>query len=270
MPPASPNANALYHEWGLMAAILAACVPLLGCVLWLVKTKRDPIRVAILEIRSALSRVFQDTVLDEALRVFQLVDDHLPYALGEPRSGSTRPSAFDQLCGALRGRDEDSDDRVGHTLLLKNALSGIIVDEVKRLFMLSKADTKRSPDSASHLRGLQVSFEGSTEISLEFIAKRIALASGREAAFYRSRSWAPILLVSAAICGLLFCPTVFVNHQASFWTGVGLLAASGICVIAGLVLCLVLHCSASWLEDTAADCKKPGYVEKELAASRGR
>ena len=95
---ATTHANSLYHDWVVVAASWGLCVPLLAGVWWLLKLKSAETSESALSIRSALAGLMESTFHIEALKVFELIDEHLPIALSQEDAKNARVSAFDRLC----------------------------------------------------------------------------------------------------------------------------------------------------------------------------
>ena len=263
------HANCLYHEWGLVGAVLGACVVLLPALWWLGSMKSHVATAAVLEIRSGLSSLFRETVVGEALRICQLVDDHLPSALSQVDDLNPKPSAFDELCRGLRELDDEQPDRQLYAALLKNALGGVMIGEVRRHLMMAGAESGGAAGGQGSRTGLRVAFEGDTELKLTFIAKKIALASRKERLFYCSKRWALRLFGISGVTGFLVCAVVLVDHLWAYRVGLVLLSAFFLAGAAGVFALLLLLRSQGWLEETAKRHRTPEDWKRELAQQRG-
>src|SRR4051794_4476472 len=87
------HANGLYFQWGLLAAVIGICAAITAKLSSVMARKSNETTAAGLKIRSSLVSLFQSTVVYEAKRLFDLVDNHLPYALSQVDAVVARPSA---------------------------------------------------------------------------------------------------------------------------------------------------------------------------------
>lgn len=236
---ATTHANSLYHEWGLISAAWGMCLPLLGGVWWLLKMKSEETSDSALKIRSGLAGLMERTFHIEALKVLELIDDHLPYALSQVDVKNARASAFDRLCLGLRDLDLDEPDRTKFRVLLEHALSGIISTEAKKLL------TGASPT------GLQFSFRHETERLLAYIAVQTARSKRNLRTYERATSLATRLFIVGPIAVLLATPWVMIDALWAF--NLSLICLSIFCLVGGVGLFSLLRLAVcqNWLTKRA-------------------
>ncbi len=232
---ATTHANSLYHEWGLIAAAWGVCVPLLGGVWWLLKLKSEETSASALKIRSKLAGLMERTFHIEALKVFELIDDHLPDALSQVDAENARVSAFDRLCLGLRELDPDEPDRGKYRSVLEHALSGIISTEAKKLL------------AGATPTGLRFSFRHETERLLAYIAEQTTRSRKKERAYTRATSWTTALFISAVIAVFLGTPCMMFDTTWALYLGAIFLSAFLAGVVAGCVSLLVVAVCQTWI-----------------------
>lgn len=244
--------NALYHQWPLAGAVFTATVACMSALWFLYQIKADQTRAAVLEIRSELSRLFQETVAYETLRIFEYVDASLPSALAQSEASRANTSAFDRLCIELRKLDPAKPDRPAYKVILGQVLAGLISKEAKQA--IAASETK-------------VGFEFQTESKLAFLAQKTAKVIQHEKGYSLTRKWcfrgisvAPLFAVNLLV--MLLVP--------SKWGYAGALFALFMwaCTLAVCVVSFVLHIKChNWLLDTARkDCLKNEWLEKSANA----
>lgn len=234
------HTNSLYHEWGLIAAVLGLCVPLLGGVWWLLKLKSEDTIAAALKIRSSLAELMERAFHVEALRIFRMIDEQLPRALSQDGSDNPSPSAFDRLCAGLKKLDLDEPDRGNYRDLLEHALSGIISTEAEKLL-----------GGATPVR-VRFSFDFETERLLAYIAKQTALTRAKQKIYETATSRTTKLFTVAPLAALLGTPWVAFDALWAFYlSGILMLIflASG---AGGLLSLLQLATCQNWLTTRAA------------------
>lgn len=231
--------NSLYHEWGLIGAAWGLCVPLLGGVWWLLKLKSKETTESALSIRSGLAGLLERTFHAEALRVFELIDDHLPFALSQVDAKNPRASAFDMLCLGLREINPDEPDRDRYRTLLKLALSKLISNEAKKLL------------AGATPTGLRFSFRHETERILAYIAKQTTRSRKKERAYERATSWTRTLFIIAPITVFLGTPWVMSDTSWAFYLSAICLSAFLAAFVAGLVSLLVVAECQTWIATRA-------------------
>ncbi|UCE60359.1 MAG: hypothetical protein JSU63_01150 [Phycisphaerales bacterium] len=229
------HANSLYHDWTLIAAAWGMCVPLLAGVWWLLKLKSEETSASALKIRSMLAGLMERTFHIEVLKVFELIDEHLPYTLSQADVENARPSAFDRLCLGLRKLDPDEPDRDEYRSLLEHALSGIISAEAKKL--LGGATPTR----------LLFSFRRETERTLAYIAEQTTRSISKERAYTRATSWTTALFISAPIAVFLGSPWVMFDTSWAFYFGIVCLSGFLVGVVGGLASLLVVAACQNWI-----------------------
>lgn len=262
---AQAHANAVYHEWGLVAVVVVIFATLMPLLWWLLRMKTEDTTVAALRIQSALASLFQRTVLDEVEKVFLLIEDRLPVSLSQADDVGAEPSAFDRLCVALRGLDLEDPDRQQYARILEDELADSIATEVKKLLMITKASSVVRPGGRASPRALPMSFEQDTERKLAFMATKTVEVKRKVRRFWAAKRWAFGLFGVCAIAALLSALAVLVDHQLAFrvWVAlVGLLVASGLGAVASLI---VFHACQSWLGETGQRSQSSDAWQHELA-----
>ncbi len=260
--------HSLYREWGLItvfAVLIASYLPLLY---WQIKKSDDEAQKNLLGIRSALATMFQETIVGEVIKLFQLINDNLPCALSQSESEETKLSALDKLCQGLKELDEDAEDRVAYEGLIENALSDIIVREATKMLLVAEANSEHEHHENAGRGGFRISFEGETEIKLRLLAENTVQARRRYDSFSKWKRRGPLLSSVAIIIGLLCCSIPFFRNQWMFIVGTILIPLFFIALIAAVVSILQLHLCSSWLKEKCQEYRRPGYWKTEIARSK--
>ncbi len=233
------HANSLYHEWGLIAAAWGLCLPLLGGVWWLLKLKSEEITASALKIQSSLAGLMERTFHLEALKVFELIDDQLPYALSQVDAENARASAFDRLCLGLRDLDPNQPDRGKYRSLLEHALAGIISTEARKLL--------GGPTPA----GLRFSFRHETKRLLAYIAEQTTRSKKKERTYSKATSRTTALFIVAPIAVLLGTPCVVIDQLWAFYVNAIFLSIFIVVTGLGLLSLLQLAICQNWITQHA-------------------
>ena len=220
------------------------------------------------DIRASLSNMFQSTVVEESLYVFQLIESRLPHVLSQVEVGSSAPSAFDKLSQGLRSIDENS--RAAYETLLQNALSGVIVGEVKKIFNTAR---RECGENGAHSAGgdeLRISIEGDSQLKLNMLAEHTVQAGKYERSFKTLKKWSLRWIILALIIGIVYAPTYFLDYKWAYWVGVGILGLWGAIAMLALASNTLLYQRITRLEGMAADCRRPDYWNSELGKLRSK
>lgn len=268
---ATTHANSLYHEWGLMSALIGLVAVLLPILWWLHRTKADRMRQAALTVRSVLAGVFQQTVVQESRKILQTVKTHLPYSLSQVDSIDPQPSPFDKLCRDLRDLDEHEPNRDHYRKVLEHAaFTKIIFAEAEKLLKIAESHSAATRGGYDNPTGLRASFEAETEQKLTFIAQKTVKANKTERAFYRMKAWTFRLFAAAAVAAFLAMPGLFFDTNWANWTSASFLLASPGALVAGIVAWARFHSCQTWFEETAERYRSPEDWLGELAGTRVR
>ncbi len=270
------HSNSLYHEWGLMSALIGVVAVVLPILWWLHCMKTDRMIQAVIRVRSVLAGMFKQTVVQESRKIFRLVQTHLPYSLSQVDSIDPQPSAFDKLCqelGALATANEP--DRDHYRKGLERAFSGVIIDEVEKLLAIAESQSagavkgcdKKGGDNPT---GMLASFEGETERKLTFIAQKTGQANKTERTFYRTKAWTFRLFAAAAILAFLAMPGLFCDLKWAFRASAGLLLVCLGTLVTGIMAWVRFHSCQQWFEETAERYRAPEDWMGELARTRTR
>ncbi len=243
--------NSLYQQWGLSAAVLGLCVPMLGGVLWLLKLKSENTLEAGLKIRSKLAGLLERTFHLEALRIFELIDDQLPIALSQASAENPRASAFDRLSQGLRDIDEEQPNRDKYRDLLEHALSRIISKEARKLLGTAGATSEQETEGGAHRPGLRFSFGHKTERILAYIAEQTTQSKKKQNAYEKATGWATKLFIVSTIVGVLHCPGVFIDTTWAYYLVVILLSVSVAAAAGGMTSLLVVAVCQNWITGRA-------------------
>lgn len=208
-------------------------------VFWLLKLKSEATSDSALEIRSELAGLMERTFHIEANKVFQLIDDHLPYALSQVDAENAQVSAFDRLCLGLRELDPDEPDRGKYRILLEHALSGIISTEARKLL---RGETPT---------GLRFSFRHETERLLAYIAEQTTQSRKKEGAYERATSRAIGLFIAAPISALLWAPWVMFDARWAFYLNLVCMSIFLVATGVGLLSLLQLAMCQIWIKKRA-------------------
>lgn len=264
----SVHANSLYHEWGLVAAILGICVVTFSGLWWLLRLDPQSTTESGLRVRSVLAGMFQHTIVQGAVRIFDLIDNHLPYALSQAETTNPKPSAFDRLCEKMKELGPVEENRDGLRKTLEKHLKGMLIDEVRKLLGVAEATASGEPSTYPNPTVLRVTLEGDNERRLGFIAQKTVVSNKMEKGFHTSRWSSFCCLACAVACGILVSPWVFVDYEWAFVVAVIFLALFGIASLTGIACLLRLYRCQSWLESTASRYKSPEDWFGELSHYR--
>ena len=263
MPPVT-SMNPLYHEWGLFAALLGLCLPLVGVAIALHRAGMHDVKRAILKIRSDLASLFQKTVIQESKRILSRADDQLPSILSSIDRTTSLPSAFDRLCLGLKKIDPKDPDKDEYRHLMESALSGVISGATRQLLCDAEEAAERQLKNVK----LEVSFEGRTQQDLTFIAGKTAELNKKVKILFRSRLTSRYLLLASGAAGLLAVPTLFLASLSAYYLGVTLLICFALLGAGGLIEFALFGSCKSWLVDTKDRYKGPQDWYEELANYR--
>lgn len=242
--------NPLYQQWPLVGAIFTGTVACLTALWFLFHLKAEQTRTAVLEIRSALSRLFQETVAEESLRIFDYVEGHLPSALSQVDAVRPAVSAFDRLCTELRKIDPANPDRETFKGILEHILSGIIGKEARRLIGQGEA---------------AVGFAYQTEVKLAFLAKKTVEASNHEALYNFTRKWCFRLIGFMPVCALGVLVGALFAYRTCYVLGVTATILWGLTFLFYLLALVAQIKCHNWLMDVSKkDCLKNEW-QAELA-----
>jgi hypothetical protein len=262
------HVNDLYQQWAIMGALIAVCAAMFSALWWLLKMKTQETIASSLKIRSGVASLFQQTVLDEAFRIFDLIDGHFATSLSQVDEPIPRPSTFDRLSQDLTRLDPADPNRELYRDLLHAALGGTLVNEVRKLFHVVKANSTASASVVSNPMGLRFSFGGESERALSFIAVTMARVARNEKWFYRSKQSAFNCFLVAGIACFLAAPWIFVDQQWAYWVCVIILGIGSVAIVSGLVSLGVFHKCQSWLEQCAERHNSADDWTKELIQHR--
>ncbi len=268
--PTPAHENSLYHEWGLLAAILGFCVPIFAILWWLLSLDSRQTTEGALKVRSVLTGMFQQTVVEAAVKIFELIDNHLPYAISQVDDPNARPSAFDALCDKLKGLEAVEDDRDRIRDALEQSLSGVVIKEVRKLLKIAEETAQGEPGAAPNPTGLRISLEGDTERRLGFIAAKVVTSNKMERGFGWSRWCAFVAFAGANVSGILVAPWLFIEADWAFKVAVAFLALFGVALIIGISSVIWFYRCQHWLEETAARYTSPGDWFGEVSQHKVR
>ncbi len=265
---ATAHTNSLYHEWGLMSALIGVVVVLLPILWWLHRMKPDRTNRAAVRVHSVLVGMFQKTVLQESRKIFGLIQEHLPYSLSQVDSNDPKPSRFDKLFQELRDFDAHNPDRNHYRKGLEDAFSEAIIDEVDKLLQIAESPSAGDVEERANPTGLRVSFEGETEQKLTFIAEKTVRANRMQRTCYRAKRWTFRFAATTAAAAALVIPGLFVDAQWAFLTLVVLLLVFVATLVAGIMAWVRFHGCQQWFDETAERYRTPEDWMGELASTR--
>ena len=246
--------NTFYQQWGLVGVVIGTLAIFISFLRWLWNLDVSSTWAARLKIVNGLAGMFQNTVLEEAEKVIELIDDYLPTALSQADDSLAQPSAFDDFCRRIRELEDDEFNREVVRFSLTESLAGILSTEVRRLI-----HSERTSDATGHggSYNLYSGFEFETQQKLRFLAKKSVQAKKKENRFDLGRRWIPRFWVSAMVFLLLFIPSAFFNREWAFYLGAGALLLFVGTMVIGAYVFLTFHNSRNWLEEESERCLTP-------------
>ena len=266
----SEHANSLYFEWGFLAVIAPFCIALFAGLWWLLRFDTRPSKKHGLEVRSVLASMFQKVITQGAIRLFELINNQLPYALSQVDDATPTPSVFDKLCEKMKGVDSISEDRDAFREALEHSLSDAILAEIKKHLHIADVSASGEPRPNPNPTDPRFSLEGETERRLSFIAEQTLLSNRMERGVNRWLSFAFRCFACAFVFGMLCIPCFLIDTDWAFVVLLTSGAISIIAVIAGAV-CLVLFDNCyRWLDWNAHRCKSPDDWFVEMSQHRAR
>lgn len=243
--------NPLYHEWGHVPTVVALMTATIAGVVWILKQNSDDTRDAGVKIRTMLTGLLEHTFRIEMLRIFELIDDLLPYALSQVGADNPHPSAFDRLCVGLREIEPGDPNRVKYQALLEQALSKIIIGSAKKL--LDDTETPLEPDAKVRTPPTRMlfSFKHETDNLLAYIAKETTRCKKKEHSFRNGKLWATRLLITAVIALILALPWVRLDTKWAYWLETGFEFGGYAAGVAGLASLYVVFSCQHWIAEHA-------------------
>lgn len=216
-----------FCNWGLLGAV----IPVLGALAALLHNtwKEDPdVRNAVLSLEQVASAYFVQAILEEARRVFVVIDSHLPFALSQEGDPNAKPSRFDYLCQSLRRMsDADLDNRAKYANFLKECMSGVIFDCGKRILdgIRSSGGSNRVLNPTMARFGLEEDAFHSFSTVAEFHHVNRQLEA-RQYFFLRATGWLSLIgCIAGVACSsgiILSNDSVQLISQYSFLAMIGL------------------------------------------------
>ena len=207
-------------------------------------------------------------MVTEARILVNLIDKHLPDALCETYKEDIGNSRFQHFCNLLKKSDEEDIDlsRGKYAEFFRESFCGILTNEVEQL--LNSVDSKRQNNS---LIRKSYSLEGSTSLTLSFIAHKTAISERLTKRYRTWKKWSLMFLVLSILTGLLFCFFTFWFEQKT-GVPVGNIIISAFVILAflGVVGILVLALTEMTLKNISQDYANDPNLEKAFQQWKGR
>jgi len=255
--------NSFYQQWGLLGVVLIALGVLISFIRWFEGLDTDRTLAARLQIVEALVGMFQKTVREEAIRIIEIIDEHLPTALSQAENPLAQPSAFDSFCQKIRDLDESEFDREVVRSWLNESLSGIVLREVNRHIELDSEPNNTPGDGTglSQKPAFRSGFEAHTQRKLRLLAEKSVQAKKKENKFHLGKRWVPRLWVATVVSLMLFIPSPFSDTLWAFRLGgvaFGLFVGG---VITGACALLIFCDGKNWLEEQSNLTSEDWFAE---------
>lgn len=123
-----------YSQWPLLTAAIAGTGALCKLLHTVWKNEHRDVDSARLSLEQVASAYFVAIVLEEARRVFRIVDDHIPLALSQKDVANASLSRFDTFCQALRTiPPEELNDRGRYSKIILESFGRIISGSADQL-----------------------------------------------------------------------------------------------------------------------------------------
>ncbi len=233
--------NNLYQGWNCLIVIFPIVAALLTGIWFLIKRGHEKTNEFIIGIKEEVHTVFMNTIINEARRLIQIVDEHLPHALSQDRSEEPFPSRFDYFCTSLRQIPEAQLDRSGaYSSIIRVAFAGILKDQMDKLIGTIEPGPYEEGSELLNPTKLQFKLDGNTALMFSFLSHEHANIKWHERLYFFGRNVAIIMFIVAAISGLLcFIPIVWIQ---GIWGHIALrilFSVQCLCVIIGLLCFLI-------------------------------
>lgn len=191
-----------YGQWALLGVAVAAIAGFCKILHHVWSTEHRDVERARLSLEQVSSSFFVSLVLQEARRVFAIVDDHLPQALSQSGSPDIETSRFDNFCMSLRAIPQaELSDRGRYASIIKESFGQIISDRAGRLIeAMSSVGPVGSAGRTLNPTGARFSLEGDGFLKFVVVAEFDCLNRKMEARF--QQLWG--LTGLFAVLGILF------------------------------------------------------------------
>lgn len=250
--------NDFYQQWGLAAVAVALIVPALTVVWQLMQMKHTDITSTELKIKSELSRSFQLTVLEEARTIFRLIEENLFTALGEEVRVDPPKTRFGHLVEELRKVPSEDSEKSEHVQIigaLKNALSGVLITQIEKLFddvKIGIAGKSTWIDALSNPRRIAFAFEETTEKALSALAEELEQVNRRIKWYFRMRNIAVVSFSLVGMVGLIVLPALAISYGWAEWVVLGCIAIVSLGGMLGIFALVRIYFIKRWLEKRAS------------------
>jgi hypothetical protein len=260
-----------FQQWALFAVTVAALVGLCKLTYVVFTGEHRDVVAARLSLEQVASAFFVRLVLQEARRLFSVIDDHLPLALSQSQAAKPELSRFDHFCKSLKDIPaEELDDRGKYANVIKECFGRIISDSAGCLFDAMASAGTSSSSSPLNPTSARFSLEGDGFLNFAGVAEFDYQNRKLEGRF--RRLWALVGVFS--IAGILACVGVPVGilsnkswtQQCAWWSIVAGVA-SGVLALTAFALSYIVKRSLIRRSQTYGD---PSAVDEFVQETRSR
>lgn len=174
-PPDQPPPAAgllVYGQWPLLTALVAGVGALCKLLQVVWKNEHRDVDGARLSLEQVSSAFFVAIVLQEARRVFAIVDDHIPLTLSQAKATNPSVSRFDYFCQSLRSIPADElADRGKYANIIKESFGRIIADSAERLIDAMASAGSTASNAVLNPTTARFSLEGDGFLSFAGVAQ---------------------------------------------------------------------------------------------------
>lgn len=261
--------NALYQQWGLWGCIVTICIALGSGIWWFIRNKNDSsAQEDALEISSYLSHMFQMTIVQEACRLFELIDDSLPFSLTQSRSKKPIRSAFDHFIDKIRTLPDEEVTRQNCHDFFEDIFGRIISKEVQRLLDSAQSSASGARMQLKRDDAICLSLEGDIDLKLRLLAEMTSTAKRQREMFEFSKNRASRYLVATIFFGVALLVPMLVDHSFACYAAYSVLAGFVACLVLTVLHAYRMYDSREWLAERAAKYREPSYFEKQVYSAR--
>lgn len=248
--------------------MLSALAFIGALVLFHLRSSTEKIELTYLQAKEALSILFIHTVIDEARRLFRLVDDHLPTALAQASTKNPQISRFDYFCRSLRKiGEEELDERGGKYFeIIRDSFSRIVLDQIDRLLQAAQERDSPLSDDLINPTGIHYQLEGATDLTFRFISVFSARCHRRKRRTGIARIVGLIAFVVVFICWVAMLPFFFVEAAWAETSMFYCLLAGIVAFVVGVLSTLTLEVNQYLLGELALAFRSQKGIDAKLDA----
>jgi hypothetical protein len=276
------NANPYYQNWTHIGFAFAFGIAIISALIN-IRAKEDMgLSKLTLSLKSQISSLFMKTVIDEAILLINMIDEHLPYSLSQAWSKNPTTSRFDYFCGQLKSLsldpsqdDYSQEDKVKCTRdqyagIIKDSFSGLLKDEVEKLVRIVSLGPRLN-DTSYNSTGIRYGLEGETALKFDFIARKMASVERWHRNYIRSGIvWKLLLIITAIAAFVLIASDCFLNSTLGKIISTSSLSTMLISGILGFIVIGLFFCYENKLKNEFHKCEDDPGFEKAFAKWKGR